>query len=62
VAIEVAVEPIARDLGFLPRTRHEYLYRLDLATTEGWMPARRDEGSEDHRYLSTFLSFTGGPP
>lgn len=62
VPIEIAVEPIARDLGFLPRSPHEYFYRLDVATREGWMPARRDEGSEDHRYLSTFLSFTGGPP
>lgn len=62
VPIEVAVEPIARDLGFLQRTPHEYFYELEIATTEGWMPARRDEGSQDHRYLSTFLSFTGGPP
>lgn len=61
-AIEVAVEPVARDLGFLTRSRHEYFYRLEIATTEGWMPARRDEGSEDHRYLSTFLSFSGAPP
>jgi hypothetical protein len=61
-AVEVAVEPVARDLGFLPRSRHEYFYRLEISTTEGWMPTRRDEGSQDHRYLSTFLSFTGAPP
>ena len=60
--VEVAVEPIARDLGFLPRARHEYFYRLEVATTEGWLPARREEGSGDFRYLSTFLSFTGGRP
>lgn len=62
VAVEIPVEPTARDLGFLGRAPHEYFYRLDISTTQGWMPARRDEGSEDHRYLSTFLSFTGGPP
>ncbi|HEX2164719.1 MAG TPA: hypothetical protein VHM02_12280 [Thermoanaerobaculia bacterium] len=62
VPVEIAVEPAARNLGFLPRADREYFYRLDVATTSGWMPARRDEGSEDHRYLSTFLSFTGGPP
>lgn len=61
-AVEIAVEPTARNLGFLPRAEREYFYRLEIATTTGWMPARRDEGSEDHRYLSTFLSFTGGPP
>jgi hypothetical protein len=64
VPVEIAVEPVARDLGFLDRARHEYFYRLVFETTDGWMPARRDPEAEipDYRYLSTFLSFTGNPP
>jgi hypothetical protein len=60
--VEISVEPSARKLGFLPAARREYFYRFSLETTQGWMPARHDEGSQDHRYLSTFLSFTGSPP
>jgi len=62
VPVEIPVEPIARDLGYLDRAPHEHFYRLELSTAGGWMPARRDPGSEDHRYLSVFLSFTGGGP
>ena len=61
VPVELALEPIARDLGFLGTPR-EYFYRLSVETTDGWLPARRDEESQDYRYLSTFLSFTGAPP
>jgi len=64
VPVELRVEPVARDLGFLERARHEYFYRFTVETTDGWLPARRDPQSEhpDYRYLSTFLSFTGNPP
>jgi hypothetical protein len=62
VPVEVAVRPIARDLGYLDRAPHEYFYRLELSTHGGWMPARRDPESQDYRFLSTFLSFTGGGP
>jgi hypothetical protein len=60
--VEIAVEPVARDLGFLPTARHELFYRFTLTTTRGWLPGRHDEGSQDLRYLSTFLSFNGEPP
>ncbi len=59
--VELPVEPVARDLGFLG-TPHEVFYRFVLTTREGWMPVRRDPESHDYRYLSTFLSFTGEPP
>lgn len=62
VPVEVAVEPVARDLGFFDGHRSEYFYRFVLETTDGWMPMRRDPESRDPRYLSTFLSFTGAPP
>jgi hypothetical protein len=61
VPVELAIEPIARDLGFLATPR-EYFYRFTVETEDGWMPARREEGSGDYRYLSVFLSFTGEPP
>ena len=62
VPVELQIEPVARDLGFLAGARREYIYRFTLETTDGWMPARKDPESQDHRYLSTFLSFTGEGP
>ena len=64
VPVELRVEPVARDLGFLERARHEYFYRFTIETTDGWLPAHRDPeaANPDFRYLSTFLSFTGNPP
>jgi hypothetical protein len=49
-------------LGFPPGGPVEYLYMLDLATTEGLIPARRVADSRDTRYLGVFLDFTGGGP
>jgi len=62
VPVELALQPVAEDLGFLSAVPHEYFYRFTLATTHGWMPMRTDPESQDPRYLSTFLSFTGGGP
>jgi hypothetical protein len=62
VPVELKVEPVAEDLGFLSGVAHEYFYRFHLATTRGWMPMRTDPESHDPRYLSTFLSFTGAGP
>ncbi|HEX2254062.1 MAG TPA: hypothetical protein VHQ65_12400 [Thermoanaerobaculia bacterium] len=62
VVVELPVEPVARDLGFLQGARREYFYRFTLSTTDGWMPARVEPDSPDYRYLSAFLSFTGDPP
>lgn len=62
VPIELPVEPVARGLGFFPRAPDDVFYRVTVSTTHGWVPARRDPGSADPRYLSTFLSFTGEPP
>jgi hypothetical protein len=61
--VELAVRPVARDLGFFPeRKQPEYFYRFTLSTTDGLVPARRDPRSQDLRYLGVFLSFTGGAP
>ena len=60
--LELDLEPVARDLGFLERSPREYFYRLTVETTDGWMPARRDPESGDYRYLGAFLSFTGEGP
>lgn len=58
--VELRLEPIARNLGFLPQAKQEYFHRLILRTTDGIMPARRDPNSQDYRYLGVFLDFTGG--
>jgi len=49
-------------LGFPPGGPVEYLYTLDLETTDGLIPARRVAGNRDPRYLGVFLDFTGGGP
>jgi len=51
-----------RDLGFFPEGASEYFYRFTLETTDGLMPAHRDSGSGDFRYLGVFLDFTGKGP
>src|SRR6185295_1513244 len=53
---DLAVEPVAHDLGFLPR---DWFYRFTLETTGGFVPARRDAQSGDPRDLGVFLDFTG---
>jgi len=53
--VDLAVAPVARDLGFFPR---DFYYRLDLETTGGMVPARRDPTSQDGRNLGVFLDFT----
>jgi hypothetical protein len=62
--LELAVEPVARDLSFFPPTAaaHEWFYRFDLSTTDGIVPARRDTKSQDLRYLGVFLSFNDHAP
>jgi hypothetical protein len=60
--VELAVSPVARDLGFFTGSTHEYFYRFTLTTTDGIVPAHRDPKSQDLRYLGVFLSFNGGPP
>ena len=56
--IELKVQPVARDLGFLPEAKHETFYRFILESTDGVMPGRRDERSDDYRYLGVFLDFS----
>ncbi len=53
---DLAVEPVARNLGFLPR---DWFYRFTLETTGGFVPVRRDAKSGDPRDLGVFLDFTG---
>ncbi len=53
--VELAVAPVARNLGFFPR---DFFYRLTLETTGGLVPGRRDAKSRDPRYLGVFLDFT----
>ncbi len=60
--VEVAVRPVGHDVGFLADSKHEVVYRLELTTSEGWIPAVAEAGNRDGRFLSVFLSFTGGPP
>ena len=58
--VELKLEPVARDLGFFPAAPHEWFYSFILETTDGVMPAHREPGNEDYRYLGVFLDFTGG--
>lgn len=60
--VELALEPVARDLGFFTGSPREYFYRFTLESTDGLMPARRIPDNQDFRYLGTFLDFTGGGP
>jgi hypothetical protein len=63
--VELAVRPVARDLGFFPRslpTSQEFFYRFTLDTSAGLVPARVDPKSHDPRDLGVFLDFTGEGP
>jgi hypothetical protein len=53
---DLAVEPVAPNLGFFPR---DFFYRFTLETTGGQVPARSDPKSRDPRDLGVFLDFTG---
>jgi hypothetical protein len=54
--VDLAVEPVARNLGFFPR---DTFYRFTLETTGGLVPARLNRGNGDPRDLGVFLDFTG---
>ncbi len=54
--VELAVEPVARNLGLFPR---DHFYRFTLETTGGLVPSRYDRKSADLRNLGVFLDFTG---
>ncbi|HYG63101.1 MAG TPA: hypothetical protein VEL74_11010 [Thermoanaerobaculia bacterium] len=58
--IELALSPVARDLGFFASSPQDFVYRVAVTTSDGLVPARRDPQSPDTRYLGTFLDFTGG--
>jgi hypothetical protein len=54
--VELAVEPVARNLGLFPR---DHFYRFTLETTGGLVSSRYDRKSADPRNLGVFLDFTG---
>jgi hypothetical protein len=60
--VDLAVSPVARDLGFFPAAPRELFYRFTLDTTAGLIPARFDPKSHDPRNLGVFLDFTGEGP
>jgi hypothetical protein len=60
--VDLAVEPVARDLGFFPSPEGEFFYRFTLTSTGGVVPARVDRKSGDPRFLGVFLDFTGTGP
>jgi hypothetical protein len=59
---DLAIEPVARDLGFFPSPEGELFYRFTLTTTGGAVPSRVDPKSGDLRSLGVFLDFTGQGP
>lgn len=58
--VDLAVEPAAEGLGILPGTSREWVYRFTLDVSDGVIPARRLQGSQDTRFLGVFLDITGG--
>lgn len=54
--VELAVEPVAHNLGLFPS---DHFYRFTLETTGGLVPSRYDRKSADPRNLGVFLDFTG---
>ena len=60
--VELAVTPVARDLGFFPASPRERFYRFTLETTAGVVPTRVQSASQDPRHLGVFLGFTGEGP
>jgi hypothetical protein len=59
--IDLALRPVARNLGFFPDAKQEYFYRFVLTSTDGVVPAHRDPKSQDTRNLGVFLGFEGPP-
>ena len=57
--VEMAVEPVASDLGIVPGAAEEHVYRFTLTVSGGIIPARRLSGNRDPRYLGVFLDVTG---
>jgi hypothetical protein len=60
--VDLAVQPVARSLGFFPNAPGESFYGLTLETSGGLVPSRVDYWSHDPRYLGVFLDFVGGGP
>lgn len=60
--VDLALRPVARDLGFFTAAPRELFYRFTLDTTAGLVPARVDPRSQDPRNLGVFLDFTGQGP
>jgi hypothetical protein len=50
---------VATGLGLLPGASLEWVYRFTLSVSDGIIPARRFDGSQDPRYLGVFLDFNG---
>lgn len=58
--VDLKVEPAAEGLGILPGTSREWVYRFTLDVSDGVVPARRLQNSQDPRFLGVFLDITGG--
>jgi hypothetical protein len=59
--VDLALRPVARNLGFLSDAAQETFYRFVLTTSDGVVPAHRDPHSQDPRNLGVFLGFEGPP-
>jgi hypothetical protein len=61
--VDLALRPVARNLGFLSDSAQdqEYFYRFVLTSSDGVVPAHRDPQSQDPRNLGVFLGFEGPP-
>lgn len=57
--VELAVKPSASNLGILPGSAEEHVYRFTLTVSGGIIPARRLPESRDPRYLGVFLDVNG---
>jgi hypothetical protein len=59
--VEIALHPVARNLGFFADAPQETFYRFVLTSTDGVVPAHRNAASQDLRNLGVFLGFEGPP-
>jgi hypothetical protein len=59
--VDLALRPVARNLGFLSDSAQEWFYRFVLTSSDGVVPAHRDPQSQDPRNLGVFLGFEGPP-
>jgi hypothetical protein len=59
--VELALRPVARNLGFFTDAPQETFYRFVLTTSDGVVPAHRNPQSQDLRNLGVFLGFEGPP-